>query len=89
MADNTPLEKIDSVVDGHQKASTNESAEQTTYEIPTECWAAVVKDEGPDFYVEVEKVPVPEIGTLSYSLSLFLFILSDSSHLRESSVKWK
>lgn len=24
---------------------------------------AVVKNEGPDFYVEVEKVPVPEIGT--------------------------
>ena len=23
---------------------------------------AVVKDEGPDFYVEVEKVPVPEVG---------------------------
>lgn len=22
----------------------------------------VVKDEGPNFYVEVEKVPVPEIG---------------------------
>lgn len=24
--------------------------------------ATVVKNEGPDFYVEVEKVPVPEIG---------------------------
>ncbi|KAJ9610497.1 hypothetical protein H2200_005274 [Cladophialophora chaetospira] len=33
-----------------------------TFDIPKECVAAVVKNEGPDFYVEVEKVPVPEIG---------------------------
>jgi len=33
-----------------------------TFDIPKECWGAVVKDEGPNFYVEVEKVPVPEIG---------------------------
>ncbi|KIW65464.1 hypothetical protein PV04_07722 [Phialophora macrospora] len=33
-----------------------------TFDIPKECWGAVVKNEGPDFYVEVEKVPVPEIG---------------------------
>lgn len=33
-----------------------------TFDIPKECLAAVVKNEGPDFYVEVEKVPVPEIG---------------------------
>lgn len=36
--------------------------EEKTYEIPKECWAGVVKNEGPDFEVEVKKVPVPEIG---------------------------
>ncbi|KNG89268.1 alcohol dehydrogenase 1 [Aspergillus nomiae NRRL 13137] len=35
---------------------------QSTCEIPEECWAGVVKNEGPDFHVEIEKVPVPEIG---------------------------
>lgn len=35
------------------------------FDIPKECIAGVVKDEGPDFYVSVEKVPVPEIG-MSY-----------------------
>jgi hypothetical protein len=30
----------------------------------------VVKDEGPDCYVEVEKVPVPEIGTPRSSSSI-------------------
>lgn len=33
-----------------------------TFEIPTECIAGVVKNEGPNFEVEVKKVPVPEIG---------------------------
>ncbi|KAL2433538.1 Alcohol dehydrogenase 1 [Exophiala dermatitidis] len=33
-----------------------------TFDIPKECWGGVVKDEGPNFYVEVEKVPVPDIG---------------------------
>ncbi|OQV03712.1 Alcohol dehydrogenase GroES-like domain-containing protein [Cladophialophora immunda] len=33
-----------------------------TFDIPKECWGGVVKNEGPDFYIEVEKVPVPEIG---------------------------
>lgn len=32
------------------------------YEIPKECLAGVVVNEGPDFRVEVQKVPVPEIG---------------------------
>jgi len=27
--------------------------EEKTYEIPKECWAGVVKNEGPDFEVEV------------------------------------
>lgn len=33
-----------------------------TFDIPKECIGGVVKNEGPDFYVSVEKVPVPEIG---------------------------
>ncbi|KIW18818.1 hypothetical protein PV08_03107 [Exophiala spinifera] len=37
-------------------------ASTAAFDVPKECWAAVVKDEGPNFYVEVEKVPVPEIG---------------------------
>lgn len=32
------------------------------FDIPAECWAGVVVDEGPNFHVEVQKVPVPEIG---------------------------
>jgi len=32
------------------------------FEIPKECNAGVVVNEGPDFYVEVQKVPVPEPG---------------------------
>ncbi|KIX92187.1 uncharacterized protein Z520_12068 [Fonsecaea multimorphosa CBS 102226] len=32
------------------------------FEIPKEGWGGVVKNEGPDFYIEVEKVPVPEVG---------------------------
>lgn len=34
-----------------------------TYEIPKKCKAGVVVNEGPDFYVEVQEVDVPEIGT--------------------------
>ncbi|KAL9619947.1 MAG: hypothetical protein Q9160_005504 [Pyrenula sp. 1 TL-2023] len=36
--------------------------EETTphFDIPKECWAGVVVDEGPNFHVEVQKVPVPE-----------------------------
>lgn len=33
-----------------------------TFEIPKTCKAGVVVNEGPDFYVEVQDVPVPEIG---------------------------
>lgn len=36
---------------------------EPTFDIPKECTAGVVRNEGPDFYVEVTKVPVPEIGT--------------------------
>ncbi|KAI1629926.1 alcohol dehydrogenase [Exophiala viscosa] len=41
-----------------------------TFDIPKECWGGVVKNEGPDFYVEVEKVPVPEIGPHDVLLKL-------------------
>lgn len=39
------------------------------FEIPKECIAGVVVNEGPDFRIEVKKVPVPEIGmsTIHYS----------------------
>lgn len=33
-------------------------------DIPTTCVGAVVKNEGPDFYIEVEDLPVPEISVL-------------------------
>lgn len=36
--------------------------ETPTYDIPKECIAGVVVDEGPNFRVEVQKMPVPEIG---------------------------
>lgn len=39
-----------------------------TFEIPTECIAGVVVNEGQDFEVQVKKVPVPEIGTLTTTL---------------------
>lgn len=35
---------------------------QPTYEIPKECNAGVVVNEGPNYHVEVQKVPVPEPG---------------------------
>lgn len=35
---------------------------EPTFDIPKECIAGVVRDEGPDCWVEVTKVPVPEIG---------------------------
>ncbi|KAF7542147.1 hypothetical protein G7054_g41 [Neopestalotiopsis clavispora] len=36
--------------------------DSTNFEIPKECLAGVVVNEGPDFRVEVKNVPVPEIG---------------------------
>ncbi|KAK5373625.1 hypothetical protein LTS13_005824 [Exophiala xenobiotica] len=38
------------------------AGDDIAFDIPEECWAGVVKNEGPNFYIEVEKVPVPEIG---------------------------
>lgn len=39
------------------------------YDIPTHCKAGVVVNEGPDFQVKVEMVPVPEPGLSSYTLT--------------------
>jgi propanol-preferring alcohol dehydrogenase len=36
-----------------------------TYNIPKTCKAGVVVNEGPDFKLEVEDVPVPEPGRLA------------------------
>jgi hypothetical protein len=36
--------------------------ENQQYEIPTHCKAGVVVNEGPNFHVEVQTVPVPEPG---------------------------
>jgi hypothetical protein len=47
---------------------TADGASQHSFEIPKECNAGVVFNEGPDFYVEVKKVPVPEIGTVYSSI---------------------
>lgn len=38
------------------------ATEDTKYDIPKTCKAGVVKNEGPDFYLEIEELPVPEIG---------------------------
>jgi hypothetical protein len=48
-------------------ASENNSngASAPTFDIPKECKAGVVVNEGPDFRVEVQMVPVPEIGKVS------------------------
>lgn len=50
-------------------AETNSSAAESQtngttphFDIPKLCKAAVVCNEGPDFHVEVQDVPVPEIG---------------------------
>ncbi|KAJ5618789.1 Polyketide synthase enoylreductase [Penicillium lagena] len=37
-------------------------AENSQFDIPTHCKAGVVVNEGPDFHVEVQMVPVPEPG---------------------------
>lgn len=45
--------------------------DSTNFEIPKECLAGVVVNEGPDFRVEVKNVPVPEIGQLEADEALF------------------
>ncbi|ORY11920.1 chaperonin 10-like protein [Clohesyomyces aquaticus] len=44
-------------------AETKAEAAPPVYDIPKECKAGVVVNEGPDFRVEVQMVPVPEIST--------------------------
>ena len=47
--------------------------ETPQFDIPTHCKAGVVVNEGPDFHVEVQLVPVPEpgiFGFLAYPLGL-------------------
>ncbi|EXJ53860.1 alcohol dehydrogenase [Cladophialophora yegresii CBS 114405] len=39
-------------------------------EIPIEGWAGVVKNEGSDFFVSVEKVPIPSIGPFEVLIKL-------------------
>lgn len=39
--------------------------EMPKFDIPSHCKAGVVVNEGPDFHVEVQQVPVPEPGKLS------------------------
>ncbi|EUC44875.1 hypothetical protein COCMIDRAFT_96959 [Bipolaris oryzae ATCC 44560] len=41
-----------------------------TFEIPKTCKGGVVINEGPDFYVEVQDVPVPEIGPTEVLIKL-------------------
>lgn len=41
----------------------HENGAPAAFEIPSECNAGVVVNEGPNFEVQVKKVPVPEIGT--------------------------
>lgn len=41
-----------------------DTASEKTYDIPKECIGGVVTNEGPNFTVEVKKIPVPEIGEL-------------------------
>jgi hypothetical protein len=43
-----------------------------TFDIPKECKAGVVVNEGPDFRVEVQMVPVPEISTFSIPSATFV-----------------
>jgi hypothetical protein len=57
-------------------------ASAPTYDIPKECKAGVVVNEGPDFRVEVQMVPVPEIGEEEMTYirsSLWELLRSDST----------
>jgi hypothetical protein len=47
----------------------NETPAAPTFEIPKECKAGVVYNEGPNFELKVEMVPVPEPG-IPYVLSV-------------------
>lgn len=47
-------------------------------EIPTHCKAGVVVNEGPNFHVEVQMVPVPEPGK-TRSLAVHTFTATDGA----------
>jgi len=44
---------------------------EQVFEVPKVCKAGVVVNEGPDFRVEVQEVPVPEISMSAHSTSHF------------------
>lgn len=48
------------------------NTETLQFDIPALCKAGVVVNEGPDFRVEVQMVPVPEPGEYSYTNRLLL-----------------
>lgn len=53
-----------------------------TFDIPKMCKAGVVVNEGPDFHVEVQEVPVPEISTSSPLRFALFFELAGPTVLR-------
>ncbi|KAJ5118231.1 Polyketide synthase enoylreductase [Penicillium atrosanguineum] len=58
--------------------------EMPDYEIPTHCKAGVVVNEGPDFHVEVQMVPVPEPGPDDILLRLnFTGLCSSDIHMMQ------
>lgn len=52
---------------------------EQVFDIPKECKAGVVVNEGPDFRVEVQMVPVPEISMRFILLATHLFVQHSSS----------
>lgn len=46
------------------------ATETPQFEIPTHCKAGVVVNEGPNFHLEVQMVPVPEPGIFAEYLSV-------------------
>jgi hypothetical protein len=48
-----------------------DAREYPEFKIPKEGLAGVVKNEGPNFEVEVKMVPVPEIGMSRWNLFVF------------------
>ena len=61
------------------QATNGANGSEPHFDIPKECKAGVVVDEGPNFRVEVQMVPVPEIGSQDGS---FLRLLALTVHTR-------
>jgi len=57
------------------QATSGANGSEPHFDIPKECKAGVVVDEGPNFRVEVQMVPVPEIGS-QYGSSFQLLALT-------------